>query len=34
LERDLGGLAVLRKMNPTPTGFPRRPGMAKKRPLA
>ena len=34
LERDLGGLVVLRKVNPTPTGFPRRPGMAKKRPLA
>jgi 16S rRNA (guanine527-N7)-methyltransferase len=28
------GLLVLRKVGPTPTGFPRRPGMAKKRPLA
>jgi 16S rRNA (guanine527-N7)-methyltransferase len=28
------GLAVLRKVAPTPTGFPRRPGMARKRPLA
>ncbi len=34
LERDLKGLAVLRKLGATPTGFPRRPGMAKKRPLA
>jgi 16S rRNA (guanine527-N7)-methyltransferase len=34
LERDLGGLVVVRKVHPTPTGFPRRPGMAKKRPLA
>jgi 16S rRNA (guanine527-N7)-methyltransferase len=31
-ERD--GLAVLRKLGPTPAGFPRRPGMARKRPLA
>jgi 16S rRNA (guanine527-N7)-methyltransferase len=31
-ERD--GLVVLRKLAPTPAGFPRRPGMAKKRPLA
>ena len=30
-ERD--GLLVLRKLGPTPAGFPRRPGMAKKRPL-
>jgi 16S rRNA (guanine527-N7)-methyltransferase len=30
-ERD--GLVVLPKLAPTPTGFPRRPGMAKKRPL-
>jgi 16S rRNA (guanine527-N7)-methyltransferase len=29
-----GGLFVLRKLEPTPPGFPRRPGMAKKRPLA
>lgn len=34
LEEDLDGLVVLRKLGPTPTGFPRRPGIAKKRPLA
>ncbi len=28
------GLVVLPKLAPTPAGFPRRPGMAKKRPLA
>jgi 16S rRNA (guanine527-N7)-methyltransferase len=28
------GLLVLRKVGPTPAGFPRRPGMARKRPLA
>jgi 16S rRNA (guanine527-N7)-methyltransferase len=28
------GLLVLRKEAPTPPGFPRRPGMARKRPLA
>ena len=28
------GLVVLRKLGPTPPGFPRRPGMARKRPLA
>ena len=28
------GLLVLRKVRPTPEGFPRRPGVAKKRPLA
>jgi 16S rRNA (guanine527-N7)-methyltransferase len=28
------GFLVLRKTGPTPTGFPRRPGIAKKRPLA
>lgn len=28
------GFAVLRKTGPTPAGFPRRPGVAKKRPLA
>lgn len=28
------GLAVIRKLEPTPPGFPRRPGMAKKKPLA
>jgi 16S rRNA (guanine527-N7)-methyltransferase len=31
-ERD--GLAVVPKLIPTPAGFPRRPGVAKKRPLA
>jgi hypothetical protein len=29
-----GGILVLRKLGPTPDGFPRRPGMARKRPLA
>jgi 16S rRNA (guanine527-N7)-methyltransferase len=33
LERENDGLLVLRKLEPTPPGFPRRPGMAKKRPL-
>ena len=28
------GLAVVRKIGPTPAGFPRRPGIARKRPLA
>jgi 16S rRNA (guanine527-N7)-methyltransferase len=28
------GFVVLRKLGPTPPGFPRRPGVAKKRPLA
>ena len=28
------GLLVLRKVTPTPEGFPRRPGVARKRPLA
>ena len=28
------GLLVLRKVGPTPPGFPRRPGVARKRPLA
>jgi 16S rRNA (guanine527-N7)-methyltransferase len=28
------GLVVLRKLAPTPPGFPRRPGIPKKRPLA
>ena len=28
------GFLVARKTGPTPPGFPRRPGMAKKRPLA
>lgn len=27
-------LVLLRKLGPTPAGFPRRPGMARKRPLA
>jgi hypothetical protein len=31
---DLGGLLLVRKVAPTPPGFPRRPGMARKRPLA
>ena len=34
LEDDADGLLVLRKIEPTPSGFPRRPGMAQKRPLA
>jgi 16S rRNA (guanine527-N7)-methyltransferase len=34
VESDLDGLVVLRKLVPTPPGFPRRAGMAKKRPLA
>jgi 16S rRNA (guanine527-N7)-methyltransferase len=34
LEDDPSGLLVMRKTSPTPAGFPRRPGMAKKRPLA
>jgi 16S rRNA (guanine527-N7)-methyltransferase len=34
LEGEEDGLIVLRKTGPTPAGFPRRPGMAKKRPLA
>jgi 16S rRNA (guanine527-N7)-methyltransferase len=29
-----GGFLFLRKLGPTPPGFPRRPGMAGKRPLA
>ena len=28
------GLVVVPKLIPTPAGFPRRPGVAKKRPLA
>ena len=28
------GLAVIPKISPTPAGFPRRPGVARKRPLA
>ena len=34
LESDSDGLVMLRKVDPTPAGFPRRPGVAKKRPLA
>ncbi len=34
LESGDEGLLVIRKTGPTPPGFPRRPGMAKKRPLA
>lgn len=34
LEADRDGLVVLRKIEPTPSGFPRRAGVAKKRPLA
>ena len=33
-ERSPPGFLVLRKVGPTPAGFPRRPGMARKRPLA
>lgn len=34
LESDDEGLLVVRKVAPTPRGFPRRPGIARKRPLA
>jgi 16S rRNA (guanine527-N7)-methyltransferase len=34
LEESPPGFLVLRKLAPTPPGFPRRPGMARKRPLA
>ena len=34
LEESPLGLLVLRKLGPTPPGFPRRPGVARKRPLA
>jgi 16S rRNA (guanine527-N7)-methyltransferase len=34
LEEAPAGFAVIRKVGPTPPGFPRRPGVAKKRPLA
>jgi 16S rRNA (guanine527-N7)-methyltransferase len=34
LEDAPGGFLLLRKTGPTPAGFPRRPGVAKKRPLA
>lgn len=33
VESAAGGLVVLRKTGPTPPGFPRRIGMARKRPL-
>jgi 16S rRNA (guanine527-N7)-methyltransferase len=33
VEQSLPGLLVLSKLAPTPPGFPRRPGMARKRPL-
>jgi 16S rRNA (guanine527-N7)-methyltransferase len=33
LESAADGLFVLRKAHPTPPGFPRRPGVARKRPL-
>jgi 16S rRNA (guanine527-N7)-methyltransferase len=34
VEASEDGIVVVRKIAPTPPGFPRRPGMAKKRPLA
>lgn len=34
LEDSRPGFLVLRKIGPTPPGFPRRPGVARKRPLA
>jgi len=34
LDESPPGLLVLRKRGPTPPGFPRRPGVARKRPLA
>jgi 16S rRNA (guanine527-N7)-methyltransferase len=34
MEDVAAGFFVLRKLGATPEGFPRRPGMAKKRPLA
>jgi len=34
LEAALAGFVVVRKTGPTPPGFPRRAGVAKKRPLA
>ena len=34
VEREEFGLIVLRKRTPTPAGFPRRTGVARKRPLA
>jgi len=34
VEESPPGFILLRKTGPTPEGFPRRPGVAKKRPLA
>jgi 16S rRNA (guanine527-N7)-methyltransferase len=34
LPEEYDGLLLIRKLRPTPEGFPRRPGMARKRPLA
>jgi 16S rRNA (guanine527-N7)-methyltransferase len=34
LEHAADGILVIRKTGPTPPGFPRRPGIARKRPLA
>jgi len=34
LEDSPAGFLLIRKVGPTPPGFPRRPGMARKRPLA
>lgn len=34
IESESDGLLVIRKLRATPVGFPRRAGMAKKRPLA
>jgi hypothetical protein len=34
IEDALAGFLLLRKTAPTPDRFPRRPGMARKRPLA
>ena len=31
---EVAGAIVIPKIGPTPPGFPRRPGMARKRPLA
>jgi 16S rRNA (guanine527-N7)-methyltransferase len=34
LDREEDGIAIVGKVAPTPPGFPRRPGIARKRPLA
>jgi 16S rRNA (guanine527-N7)-methyltransferase len=34
VEESSPGLVLIRKMGPTPPGFPRRTGVARKRPLA